>query len=550
MAPPKWSPEELFGPLDLANTQGGLHDLPKRVDSWIPKFSGEVGSYGNSHWTKFCEGYEFHQSGEEHPDTFMRLFLNSLTGSARTWINKLPSGSLKTPEDLKRAFMKRWGKEESMASFYSQYLEVCKQTDEDVREFNDRFNTLISKLQPNFLPKSVILQHYLNSLEGTLQFTLKDRLPTSLEEAQDVACQIEENLKFNDSIHQVNFLNNDDIWELNKESMGGLEHDLPEILEVENNTFPRKWSTGFSNMKDALIFSKQHEPSKDLGTSEEITQLERSLSQTQNPLSMRLPQTIKSHAPKEQICPNTLNLQNVARQEDDPKSLSCKDSHFECYHPKATHEKSNYVDSIFTLFTPNQIQENQDMRKPRIEYLGQTSEDSRVKLEEPQVYVGNLPQHFPKPSNDRTNLSTSMAYILQKVKRIHGMLEIPSLTKQIPDDQLSFEETSTLLQIGHFEQNEQTPFLTSLLIDDLYLHNCMLDSESSVNMMSLKVMNQLGLEVTGPYTDVRRFESKGIKVYGLMEGLQVHLADYPNFPIIMDVIVVDIPDTWGMILSR
>jgi hypothetical protein len=321
-------------------------------------------------------------------------------------------------------------------------------------------------------------------------------------------------------------LNNDDIWELNKESMGGLEHDLPEILEVENNTFPRKWSTGFSNMKDALIFSKQHEPSKDLGTSEEITQLERSLSQTQKPLSMRLPQTIKSHAPKEQICLNTLNLQNVARQEDDPKSLSCKDSHFERYHPKATHEKSNYVDSIFTLFTPNQIQENQDMRKPRIEYLGQTSEDSRVKLEEPQVYAGDLPQHFPKPSNDRTNLSTSMAYILQKVKRIRGMLEIPSLTKQIPDDQQSFEETSTLLQTGHFEQNEQTPFLTSLLIDDLYLHNCMLDSESSVNMMSLKVMNQLGLEVTGPYTDVRRFESKGIKVYGLMEGLQVHLVDY------------------------
>jgi hypothetical protein len=47
--PPKWSHKELFGPLDLTNTQGGLHDLPKETDSWIPKFSGEVGSYGNSH---------------------------------------------------------------------------------------------------------------------------------------------------------------------------------------------------------------------------------------------------------------------------------------------------------------------------------------------------------------------------------------------------------------------------------------------------------------------------------------------------------------------
>jgi hypothetical protein len=86
MAPPKWSPKEFFLSLDLANTQGGLHDLPKKVDSWIPIFSGEVGSYGNSHWTKFYEGYEFHQSGE-HPDTSMRLFVSSLTGSARIWIN-------------------------------------------------------------------------------------------------------------------------------------------------------------------------------------------------------------------------------------------------------------------------------------------------------------------------------------------------------------------------------------------------------------------------------------------------------------------------------
>jgi hypothetical protein len=85
---PKWSHEELFGPLGLANTQGGLHDLPNKVKSWIPKFSGEKGPYGISHWIKFCEGFHFHQSGQEHPDIFLRLSVSSLTGSARKWINK------------------------------------------------------------------------------------------------------------------------------------------------------------------------------------------------------------------------------------------------------------------------------------------------------------------------------------------------------------------------------------------------------------------------------------------------------------------------------
>jgi hypothetical protein len=71
---PKWSHNELFGPLSLPNTQGGLHDLPKKVESWIPKFSGEDGSYGKSHWTDFCYAFQFHQSEQEHPDVFTNPF--------------------------------------------------------------------------------------------------------------------------------------------------------------------------------------------------------------------------------------------------------------------------------------------------------------------------------------------------------------------------------------------------------------------------------------------------------------------------------------------
>jgi hypothetical protein len=51
---PKWSHKEIFGYFDLANTQGGFHDLPKKSNSWMPRFSREKGTCGNSHWTKFC----------------------------------------------------------------------------------------------------------------------------------------------------------------------------------------------------------------------------------------------------------------------------------------------------------------------------------------------------------------------------------------------------------------------------------------------------------------------------------------------------------------
>jgi hypothetical protein len=211
-------------------------------------------------------------------------------------------------------------------------------------------------------------------LEGVLQFTLKDRSPWTLEQAQDFAYQIERNLEFEDYIHQVNLLHNNSPWESSDEDVTETEPKLPEILEVKLMPPKRKWSTTFSNINDVLNFSRQHVPSKGLGV--------------------------------------------------------------------ATHKNPNFEDSLFFLNIP--MLENQNMNE--------TNKDPKNRSEEPRVHNG-------------TNLSTSMSCILQRVKRIREMLKISFLTKQDLDDQLSFEGIPTLLQTGHFEQDEQTP--SSLLTNDL-----------------------------------------------------------------------------------
>jgi hypothetical protein len=278
MAPPNWAPEVLFGPLDLANIQGGLHDIPKDVDSWIPKFSGESGASGNTHWTKFCESYDFYQSGKEHPETFMRLLFSSLTRDAIKWSTSLPIKSLTTCEYLEKVILQIWGVMEDMASLYSHYLNICKKNDEVVREFNDMFNSLLGRIDSEFLPESAILEQYLNSFEGNFQSILRNQFPTNLKEARDGACRIEENLKCCDPIPQ----DQDDVLWSNEEDVEEEEHHFPEKLEVNDEiklAIPLKgtgtWKNGFSNMKYALKF---FEPSKNLGTSEEITELERALS--------------------------------------------------------------------------------------------------------------------------------------------------------------------------------------------------------------------------------------------------------------------------------
>jgi hypothetical protein len=51
----------------------------------------------------------------------------------------------------------------------------------------------------------------------------------------------------------------------------------------------------------------------------------------------------------------------------------------------------------------------------------------------------------------------------------------------------------------HRNNGGHAPFFITLVVNNLLLHNCMLDYGASTNVMSLKVMNELGLETTRPY---------------------------------------------------
>ena len=66
-----------------------------------------------------------------------------------------------------------------------------------------------------------------------------------------------------------------------------------------------------------------------------------------------------------------------------------------------------------------------------------------------------------------------------------------------------------------------------LLVNNKCLNNCMLDSGAGANMMSLKVMEKLGLKATQPYRNVCGFESRAIPTHGVVENVEVCLGKYP-----------------------
>ena len=87
-------------------------------------------------------------------------------------------------------------------------------------------------------------------------------------------------------------------------------------------------------------------------------------------------------------------------------------------------------------------------------------------------------------------------------------------------------------------------------MNDKVLHNCMLDSGASSNVMTKKVMEQLNLRISRPYHNICALDSQTIEVFGLIKGLQVYLKAYPSIMIEMDIMVIDVPDLWGMLINR
>ena len=103
---------------------------------------------------------------------------------------------------------------------------------------------------------------------------------------------------------------------------------------------------------------------------------------------------------------------------------------------------------------------------------------------------------------------------------------------------------------GKYQEGTIPPFYVSLNIHDYILHNAMLDSGASHNLMPKVVMERLGLEITKPYKDMYSFNSIRVKFLGLIKDLCVNLAQNPTKGLVMDIVVADILPKYGMLLSR
>jgi hypothetical protein len=163
-------------------------------------------------------------------------------------------------------------------------------------------------------------------------------------------------------------------------------------------------------------------------------------------------------------------------------------------------------------------------------------------------------EFLPKttPTND-IQLNIDVATMFGKLNMTIPMAEmckIPSVKREVLKVlQVSTEKEDPPIILNTMyrdrPRDKNPPFYLSLGMIGLLLNKCMLDSGASTNVMSLKVMKQLGLKTTQPYGNVCGIDSRRVEVLGVCEEVEVFLIDFPHISVVMDILVIDVPDARG-----
>ena len=82
------------------------------------------------------------------------------------------------------------------------------------------------------------------------------------------------------------------------------------------------------------------------------------------------------------------------------------------------------------------------------------------------------------------------------------------------------------------------------------LHNCLLDSCASHNLMPKEVMEYLQITISKHYHDLYAFDSRAVKCLGVIKDLVVRITQFPMKSVLMDVFIANIASKFGILLSR
>lgn len=238
-----------------------------------------------------------------------------------------------------------------------------------------------------------------------------------------------------------------------------------------------------------------------------------------------------------------VKVKNVKGKEHEPKGVGAQKTSDKGERPvsiMAKNEKNKVVS------TPSVSDKIKDVKAVQIEVQPPTPIDmlsilSQITVKVPLSELLRIPEHKEKAIAWVDNIHNSVTCDEPQAKALKGE-GTQGITSQIPPIYLDSSVNASLENID--------PFFLSVLVNGMKLRNCMIDSGASNTVMSLKIMESLGLKVDTVQGRCCAMDQREVPVIGTINAMPYRLAAYPEKELTMSVLVVDIPPHYGMLLSR
>jgi hypothetical protein len=151
-------------------------------------------------------------------------------------------------------------------------------------------------------------------------------------------------------------------------------------------------------------------------------------------------------------------------------------------------------------------------------------------------------------------LNVDLSSMLSKVN-IHVPLteicKIPAMKKEVKK-LLILDDPPINISSQYFNGriNSTPPFYVTLVMNGFRVNNCIIDSGASATVMPINVFKKLGLGISRGYGNICGMDSKRVKVFEVAQDVDMYLYHLPQRSFPIDIVVVDVLDAWGMLLSR
>jgi hypothetical protein len=94
------------------------------------------------------------------------------------------------------------------------------------------------------------------------------------------------------------------------------------------------------------------------------------------------------------------------------------------------------------------------------------------------------------------------------------------------------------------------PFILTFEVFDKNLHNCLVDSGASSNVMPLYICKKLNIVPLKSNKHVIRLDRTQVNLMGELKDVMIIMETHPKFFQVIDIILVDILEAYGFLLSR